>query len=89
MVIGPPKELFRRFKRLGVYEWNDVLGKAGSIDGELMAFRFDDTELLKPIKWRDFQPVLKRHAVNTTLQSPVQIPPELFGELYALAVDPS
>jgi len=23
-IIGKPKELFRRFKRLGVYEWKDV-----------------------------------------------------------------
>lgn len=85
-----PKRLFKLFRRLGVYEWQDVLETAsGDVDKEIMAFRFDDTELFRPIPWSEFQPVLKSHGVTTQLQSPTQIPREAFLELYALAFDPS
>jgi hypothetical protein len=87
VVKGTPKPLFKRFRRLGVYEWSDVLGTAGSIDNEIMAFRFDDSELLRPVPWDEFQPILKAHGVNTTFQSPVAISSELFGKLYAAALN--
>lgn len=46
VAVGTPKELFRRFNRLGVYGWKDVLGKAkGNMDATLIALRFSHTEL--------------------------------------------
>jgi GNAT superfamily N-acetyltransferase/predicted nucleic acid-binding protein len=45
VVVGKPKELFRRFQRLGVYEWKDVYAKANNdITVDLVAFRFRMTE---------------------------------------------
>ena len=45
VVIGKPKEIFKRFSRLGVYQWQDVLQAArGKIDESLVAFRFSMTE---------------------------------------------
>ncbi len=83
-----PKRLFQRFRRLGVYDWQDVLGTAsGDLNAEIMAFRFDDSELLRPIPWNQFQPVLKSHGITTQLQSPTEIPREAFAEIYALAFD--
>ncbi len=43
--IGKPKELFTRFKHLGVYDWEKVKSTAKGIDSDLMAFRFSHTEL--------------------------------------------
>jgi GNAT superfamily N-acetyltransferase len=89
VVKGTPKLLFKRFRRLGVYEWADLMQKAGDAENEIMAFRFDDTELLRPLNWNEFQPILKAHDVHTTLQSPIEIPAEVFGELYVAALDSS
>lgn len=88
VVIGPPKELFRRFERLGVYEWKDVIGLAkGDIGTDIMAIQYSDTQLLaKPVAWRSFQPVLKEIGIKTQLQSPQLIPSEVFAELYRLGM---
>jgi len=44
--IGQPKELFKQFRRLGIYEWKDVYRAAGSdVTKNAMAIHFDDTEL--------------------------------------------
>ncbi len=46
--VGPPKEVFRRFRRFGAYEWEDVFEIAGrDLAGAVMAIRFRDTELFK------------------------------------------
>jgi hypothetical protein len=61
----------------------------GDVTKDIMAFRFDDTELLRPIPWADFQAILKRDNVRTNLESPVSIPRATFGEIYSAAFDPS
>jgi hypothetical protein len=55
IMIGTPKLLFRRFGRLGVYKWRKVVETAGGLNRKLMAFRFDDTELLRPVPWNEVQ----------------------------------
>lgn len=88
MQVGAANQLFRRFQRLGVYEWPEVLATAkGDPNRDIMAIRFHDTELLRPIAWEDFQTVLRAHGIKTNLESPVTIPPEVFAALYALAFD--
>ena len=88
--IGKPKPLFKRFQRLGVYEWADVLGTARKdFERDIMAVRFHDTELLKPVAWETFQEVLRRHNIRTQLESPVRIPSAVFNEIYALALNSS
>lgn len=84
VVVDKPKTLFKRFRRLGVYSWGDVLRTAdGDIEKPIMAIRFDDTELLpNPIPWKDFQPILRGHGVKTQLESPVMVPKEAFDEIY-------
>ncbi len=89
VVVDKPKALFRRFKRLGVYEWSEVFKTAGNdLDTNVMAIRFHDTELLRPVKWDVFQEVLKANSVRTNLESPVKISSKVFEEIYALAFDP-
>ncbi|HVA51170.1 MAG TPA: GNAT family N-acetyltransferase [Pirellulales bacterium] len=86
--VGAAKRLFRQFQRLGVYEWPEVLATAkGDPEAEIMAVRFHDTELLRPIRWNDFQSILRTHGIRTNLESPVTIPARVFAALYALAFD--
>ena len=84
VVVGRPKELFRRFDRLGVYEWRHLIELAkDDIDTNLMAVRYSDTQLLaNPIRWDTFQAVLQEAGVRTQLQSPQLIPPQAFAKLY-------
>ncbi len=88
--IDKPKLLFKRFQRLGVYEWPDLVETAkGDYDRNIMAIQFHDTEPIGPAKWDTFQTILKRHGILTQLQSPCRIPPTVFNEIYALALGPS
>ncbi len=84
VVVGPATDLYREFRRLGVYGWKDVLKTAkGDPHGQIMALRFDDTErFAHPLKWDDFQDVLGRHGKRTNVQSPVEIPEAALVELY-------
>ncbi len=89
VVVDTPKAVFRRFQRLGVYEWPDVFKTAGNdLEKNVMAIRFHDTELLRPVKWDAFQEVLRANNVRTNLESPVSISSKVFEEIYALAFDP-
>jgi GNAT superfamily N-acetyltransferase/predicted nucleic acid-binding protein len=88
--IDKPKSLFKRFRRLGVYEWSDLLKTAkGNIEKEILAVRFHDTEPLKPVGWDAFQAILKKHGTKTNLESPVRISREEFNEIYALGLGSS
>lgn len=88
--IGKPKPLFQRFRRLGVYEWADVLGTARrDFERDVMAVRFHDTESLQPVDWNAFQSILRRHGIRTNLESPVRLPVAAFNEIYALALGSS
>lgn len=88
VVVGRPKELFRRFDRLGVYEWKHLIELAKEdVDTDLMAVRYSDTQLLtSPILWETFQAVLQEAGVRTQLQSPQLIPLPVFAKLYRLGM---
>lgn len=46
VVVGPAKEVFKRFERLGVYEWRDIEKLAAkNPQREIMAIHFSDTEI--------------------------------------------
>ena len=88
LVRDRPKPLYQRFRRLGVYDFSQVLATADGDQNKIItAFRFDDSELLRPIGWTDLQTILRGHGVRTQLQGPVKIPAEAFGEIYAAALD--
>lgn len=79
-----PKALFKRFRRLGVYSWQDVFATADDdIEKPIAAIRFHDTELFpKPIEWDAFQAILHAHDVRAHLESPARIPMAAFNEIY-------
>jgi len=82
--IGPAKDLFRRFRRLGVYDWKEVKKTAHSVTDHLMAIECTDTELLTtPLGWMRLQATLKQHnRQKQTFQSPLRISDALFFDLY-------
>ncbi|MCY1078451.1 GNAT family N-acetyltransferase [Archangium lansingense] len=84
VVIDTPKLVFRRFRRLGIYEWRHVLDTArGDVNGRLMALRFCDSEALRrPVPRKQMLSVLEEFGIRTQLQSPIKIPPEAFVRLY-------
>ncbi len=85
VMVGKPKELFRRFKRLGIYEWDDVFETAKKdLNREIMAIRCVDTELLPhPIPWDELQKYFQAHlGAGNPLVSAVEIPESLFETLY-------
>lgn len=86
-IQGPAKELFSRFRRLGAYEWRQVLETADHDPfGQLMAFSFTHTKLFPtPVSWSDIQRVLiALNGRGNPLAGPVQISGNCFGELYHL-----
>jgi len=90
VVIGFPKDLFRRFKRLGVYEWSDVFALANhDVTKPIMAFRFSKTELFRQsVGWSAMQDIIKRHTgKGQQLQSPVALSEDCFFDIYRRGVD--
>ena len=87
IVIDKPKALFSRFKRLGVYKWEDVFKVAKQdIERDIMAFRFSGTELFSsPIHREDLQEIwIKEKGRNFNIQGPVRISNDLFLHLYKI-----
>ena len=85
VVIDKPKPLFRQFKRLGVYKFKDVLSTAqGSLDNNIMAIRFSDTEMFnRPISIDRVQRVLGN---KSTFPSPQKISKVEFKSLYNMGM---
>ena len=81
VVVGKPKELFRRFQRLGVYEWRDVYAVAGNdISKEIVAFRFRMTERFKsPVSMETLESV----GIRGPFMSPRKISETQFAFIYA------
>lgn len=79
---GPAKALFGRNRRIGVYEWREILATAsGNPFGDIMALRFADTEqFTTPVE----VPVLRSIGINSTFQSPTQISEDQFAHIYRL-----
>lgn len=82
VILDYPKQLFRQFRRLGIYEWKDVLYTAKTVDNQVMAIRFNNTTMLNtPLKWDKLKGLLAEAGINTQLQSPCRIPESLFFSL--------
>jgi predicted nucleic acid-binding protein/ribosomal protein S18 acetylase RimI-like enzyme len=87
--IDVPKNLFRKFKHLGIYKWRDVFGVAKNNQQQMiMAFEFTKTELfsnplsvdmLKEIWLEDL-----KKSFNPSIQQPISIPNDIFYKLYQI-----
>ena len=87
VVVDDPKNLYRRFRSLGVFDWNHVFDVASrDVNEKIMALRFSDTELfVTPVSSKRAESILVRtgHQLNN-FQSPLRITGKAFAELYAL-----
>jgi hypothetical protein len=87
VVIGKPKELFRQFRRLGIYTWTNVLRTANNdTDKAIMALQFSNTELfVNPIPREDLPRLFTEADVKFCVpQSPRPISKDLFARLYRI-----
>jgi GNAT superfamily N-acetyltransferase len=77
---GPAKVLFNEYRRLGVFEWRDILAMAGGDPTkEIIALRFADTELFE----QSFPGAqAKALGIRNNFTSPVKIPETAFAEIY-------
>jgi len=85
--IASASDVFRRFSRLGVYSWDNVLRTAnGDPNQEIMAIRFSFTELLpNPISLDQYRMVLtETEEKSPMLQSPSELDFKTFEALYEL-----
>jgi len=82
-IIGPPKELYARFRHLGVYAWKHVFETAdGKLDHPLIAFRISRTErFVRPVKLAELQQMGIPQP-----QNPRRITDEQFGAIYRLGM---
>lgn len=84
VLIEKPKFLYKKFKRLGVYEFSDLVGVAKGQDKELMAIRFSNTELFKsPVESKEIKNIIGN---NIHIQSPVKIDARSFELIYNAGV---
>ena len=80
VVVGRPKDLFRRFQRLGVYEWRDVFAAAGNdSEKDIAAFRFGMTERFKTPVDTNF---ISELGVKGPFMSPREITDSQFASIY-------
>ena len=77
---GPAFKLFRRYERLGVYEWDDLIRTTdGNPHGELMAIHFTDTELFDRPVSLDFAKTL---GVGKMVAGPQPVSEQQFLQIY-------
>src|SRR5258706_938196 len=80
VMVGKPKELFKKLSRLGVYEWRDIFKLVkGDINKPLLAFRFSMTERFdKPMD----SVALKKFGIASPIMSARKITPHQFDQIY-------
>lgn len=78
--VGTPKELYSKNRRLGVYQWKDVIKAVkNDLQKELMALRFSNTSMVeKPLQWKHLESKLHKFGIRTRLQSPLRIGENVF-----------
>jgi hypothetical protein len=83
-VVGKPKELFRRFRHLGVYAWKHVFETVGNnLEDELLAFRFTHTERFpRPVSLAELKDLGVPQPVN-----PRRISNDAFTAIYKLGMN--
>lgn len=84
--VGSPKALFRKFKKLGILNWQDLYEMCDSdTEREIMALKFSHTfPFPHPISLAEFRSICEKDGVRPWVQSPLQIPMTTFQELFQI-----
>lgn len=85
VVIGPGNDLYRRFRRYGVYSWRDIRQLVEeSDDGQIMALRFGSTRLLPaPVGLGPLREIRARQDRGVLHAGPMEIEDAEFAEICA------
>lgn len=85
---GKGQDLFRRFKRYGIYEWEHIYDLCGrEKDENIRALKFSHTELFKrPVLYDEVQQVLAQNGFKTpnTFAGPMLVSKEVFFDIYEM-----
>lgn len=84
--VLPARRAYNRYKRLGVYDWQQVRGiSSGDPDGPVMVIRFSDTEIFKnPIAGNTFSALLESFDdKRPSLRGPQRISEAAFAKIYS------
>ena len=84
VVIDTTKELFRKFKKFGVLEWEDLREMCdGDPSKELMVLKFSHTfPFREPVSLEVLRTICEENGVRPSLQGPSERPPEVFHKLF-------
>ena len=84
VVIDTTKELFRKFKKFGVLEWEDLREMCdGDPSKELMVLKFSHTfPFREPVSLEILRTICEENGVRPSLQGPSERPPEIFHKLF-------
>lgn len=87
LVKGTVKDLFRRFERLGVFEWRQLMDYFESENAEAVAIEFTRTELLEhPIDFQRINTILEDSGMKRqTFQSALRVDDQAFQRIYEQA----
>lgn len=83
--VGPARGAFKKYRRLGVYEWNHVMSIThNKPDGRVMVINFDQTERLpNPIEMLRMMEIVNQHEHRSpSLQGPFAIAEATFSAIY-------
>jgi len=82
---GSAKELFRKYQRLGIYSWHEIVATTGGdAHADIMAIRFADSEPFAqsvPVK------VLRDLGIRSQFQSPTKITEDQFAAIYRFGMN--
>ena len=86
VVLDTPKEIFRRFRRYGTFEWGDLFEICGGdITKKVMALLFSHTfPLRRRIPLDEIREVFDEDGEGLTLRAPSKIQPGTFLKLFSL-----
>ena len=84
VVIDNPRELYRRFKRYGTLEWQDLHDMCrGEISRDLMALRFSHTfPLNRPVPLSEVRRIFEEDGLAWSLQGPRRLPSSTHRRLF-------
>ena len=86
VVVGSPKNLFRRFKRYGTLDWNALCQMSnGDLSKPLMALRFSHTfPFLRCVSLDEMWKVFDEEGIGRSIQAPRKISCTAFLKLFRL-----
>ncbi len=86
VVLDRPKELFKKFRRYGAFEWRHLYQTCGGdTSKKVMALLFSHTfPLRRRVPLKEIWKVFDEDGVARTLQSPRRLQPDTFRKLFGL-----